>query len=366
MTSNYFFSSGSYGCTHYPSIKCDGKQSSQENGRYISKLTAYDKIAKNEYLIGKKIKKLQKKSENDENERMIVVEKKCKIKKRHVKRVTKKYEDCNKIVEKKRSKQYVLLFSKYFESVTASSYIGNDTCFPRIFRVYFFGIETADYLYQEKRVVHMDLHFNNIIYDTKDKFHMIDFGLAFDVDKVKNRKNKINYGYLQQIFSRYVTKPKRVSLPIEVHILSFFLHEKRKLDSQTLSAIIDNYYDALFLSTNALKLFFGDLDSYTHSAYNYYDKKFINDENIENHIMELVTNSAHTWDIFCVTRFIIKWLRKIEKYENDEEEDDVVEFKKLILKSLDYDYEKRPKAQTLLNNKLISRLHLQFQNNTTN
>ena len=52
---NTFFSSGAYGCVHYPRIKCDGSQKSIRNGKrkdgLLSKLVLYDSKSKNEYLI---------------------------------------------------------------------------------------------------------------------------------------------------------------------------------------------------------------------------------------------------------------------------------------------------------------------------
>ena len=43
---NAFFSSGAFGCVHYPRIKCDGTQKSIRNGKrkdgLLSKLLLYD------------------------------------------------------------------------------------------------------------------------------------------------------------------------------------------------------------------------------------------------------------------------------------------------------------------------------------
>ena len=58
--SNTFFSSGVYGCVHYPRIKCDGKQKTIGKGKrkdgLISKLVLYDPKSKNDFSIGQKLK----------------------------------------------------------------------------------------------------------------------------------------------------------------------------------------------------------------------------------------------------------------------------------------------------------------------
>ena len=352
MSREYFFSSGVFGCTHYPNMKCDGKQNNfnhKNKNPLISKLTAYDNTAKNEYLIGKKLKHLQ----NKKNSPIVVVESKCKIKKKAVKRITKKYEDCDTIVKKSRSDEYVLFYSKYFQSETAFEYIRNDKSVLRLFRVYFFSLKVISLLCKNN-VVHMDFHFNNLIHDKQNNFHLIDFGLAFDLDKFykNNNKNKIDKKSLRSVLHTH--NPEWLHFPIEIHILSFFVFKGRPLSESRLSFIIDQHYDAIVSETKAFDIIFDDLTTYKYSVYEHYSKKFVNQKPIEEHIMNIVSNAWNTWDTYRIARNIIRKLHSI----NDGRVTTM--FKKKVIDSLHFDYKKRPSAESLVKDNFLLHLDKSF------
>lgn len=354
MSTEYFFSSGVFGCTHYPSIKCDGKQSkivSKNKIPTISKLTAYDSTAKNEYLLGKKLKSVQEKEDNI----VVVVERMCKISKKNVQKITRKYEDCDKIVQKKRSNKYVLFFSRYFESITASKYIRSDTSLQTIFKVYFFAAQVTSLL-QKNNVIHMDFHLGNIIYDKKGKFHLIDFGLALDLDRFykTNSKGEVNYKLLKKSLGS-THNPEWLHFPIEVHILSFFLFQGRELSETRLTSIIDYYYDSVVEDSKHFKNLFGDLDTYKYSVFEHYSKKFVNKKPIKEHILEIVSGACHTWDMYRVCRYVVKKLHTIEQGYV------VSKLKSKAFEGLHFNYEKRPTSKTLEEDKFLLGLEKEFK-----
>lgn len=354
MSTEYFFSSGVFGCTHYPSMKCDGKQSNlvmKNKNPTISKLTAYDNTAKNEYLIGKKLKDVQDKHDN----MIVVVERMCKINKKNVNKITREYEDCDKIVQRKRSRKYVLFFSKYFKSVTASKYIRSNISLQAIFRVYFFAIKSTALL-KKNNVVHMDFHMGNVIYDIKKKFHLIDFGLALDLDRFykTNSKGEVDYKLLRKSLGGG-HNPEWFHFPIEVHILSFLLFQGQELSKQILTSIIDYYYDSVVEDSKHFKTLFGDLDTYKYSVFEHYSKKFVNKKPIKEHILEIVSAACHSWDMYRVCRYVVRNLHVVNQGYL------VSKLKSKAFESLHFDYEKRPTSEALASNDFLLGLNNEFK-----
>lgn len=331
MRNDFFFSSGSYGCTHYPHMKCNGKQNKFKNGnggRLISKLTAYDFVARNEYEVGQKLKLTNQMKDNP----IVLVEHKCEIKKKGVKNITKKYEECRKIVSKKRALRYVLFYSKYFKSITASEYLRKKINFKRIFDLYSFSIKAIKIL-NDNNVVHMDFHLANLIYDENNKFHLIDFGLALDLETIDCRR-------LQKRLHSH--NPERSHLPIELHILTYLVFNRKRINEVILTDIVDTYYDKAF-SANFFKDAVGEFRSYKFSVYFFLKNKYVNNRPIEKHMMDIIRNAAHTWDAYRISYYLIKILGKIDKDTNTDN------LKNDMMKSLRYDYASRPTASSILN-----------------
>ena len=87
-----FFSSGVYGCVHYPRIKCSGNFVKKKDD-YISKIQIYNFFSKNEYNIGKIVGSLNEPS-------FVTVEKKCYIKEKELKNISQKH-SCKILKNKK-------------------------------------------------------------------------------------------------------------------------------------------------------------------------------------------------------------------------------------------------------------------------
>ena len=347
--SDHFFSSGQYGCVHYPRIKCDGTRKSLAKGQrkdgLLSKLVLYDSKSKNEYSIGKKLKptKMLK------NIPIVVVERKCEIKPKGVDKIVRGYKKCNKVLSRKKDKKYkyVLLFSKYYNSITAKEYIYNESLFSlnRLLKYFNFCVYVCNIL-KNFNVVHNDMHLNNIIYDKKGNFHLVDFGLSLDIDKIYSNtsdKNVINYKKLRGGLVNHDVKWMASS--IEHHILNYFVYKKKTLTNNELMSIINNYYQLFDKKKWLLNVH--DYDVYKMKVYDHYRELFVNEINIENHIITIITKSAHSWDIY---RVALTCLNTIEhfKYQILNSGFDIEEFKLLLQDCLHYDYTLRPSSEKLL------------------
>ena len=358
---NAFFSSGAYGCVHYPRIKCDGTQKSIRQGKrkdgLLSKLVLYDYKAKNEYLIGKKLKATSMLKDKP----IVVVERKCEIKAKAVNKIVKNYSECSRVVARKRvqrkrgGRKYNLFFSKYYQSITAKEYIYNNDIFSirRLLKYFYFSIYVSNIL-KNFNIVHNDMHLNNVIYDKRGHLHIIDFGLSLDIDKIYvnySEKKTINIKYLSEVLD-YRGKP-RVIWSFEHHILFHFVFEKRSLTRDDLLGIVNKYY-GLF-EKNQPVLDIDDYDSYKAEVFKHYSTLFVNNIGIEKHIKTIISKSVYSWDMY---RVALSCLKAIEyfKFSIGISATSIKEFKTLLQTCIHYDYNLRPSPEKLL--KLISSISL--------
>lgn len=350
---NTFFSSGAYGCVHYPRIKCDGSQKSIRNGKrkdgLLSKLVLYDSKSKNEYLIGQKLKatKMLK------NEPIILVERKCEIKSKGANKIARGYKKCRTVLSRKKDKKYkyMLLFSKYYNSVTVVDYLYNTKNFSvhRLLKYFYFCVYVSNIL-KNFNVVHNDMHLNNVIYDKKGHFHLIDFGLSVDLDIALKHKTP-NRAVLKGSLVNHDVK--KIASSIERHILNHFVYEDRFLDSYDLRRIVDDYY-GLFQEKKWI-LDIDDFESHKTKVYEHYETLFVNQTNIDKHITTILEKSAHTWDIY---RVAINCLNAMNDFKNEISltKFNTDEFRTMLKNCLHYDYKMRPTQEKIL--KIVSSLSL--------
>lgn len=357
----YFFSSGSYGCVHYPRIKCNGMRKSIINGKrkdgLLSKLVLYDKTAKNEYTIGQKLQltKMLK------NAPIVYVERKCEISSRIVDEITNKYKKCKLVVKKDERKKYpyCLFFSKYYQSTTCKDYLNDKFSTKKLLKYFNFTTYVINVL-KNFNIVHMDMHLNNIIHDKNGLFHLIDFGLALDLDKLYIDDSKV-INYVQLKTSLVKHDPSWLPLPIECHILTHYIFENRSLDENELLSIVDTYYDEMY-RRHILFVNERELDEYKLNVYNFYREEFVNNQSIQKHVAQITLKASFSWDMYRVCLSCLTMLRKNEKII--EEENHMIEFRKiqnLMISCLDYNYMNRPSPEQNLKN--VSKLVLKIKNN---
>ena len=321
-----FFSSGKYGCTYYPRVNCSGIQSSRTT-KYISKISLNDFYSKNEYNIGKKLKKIDKTS-------IIPIEKRCYVKSKKLKDVKRNY-SCR--VFKEQNEKYVILYSKYIESSGIHTHLFNENiALKDIFKFYIFTIKQVN-LFIENNIIHKDLHLDNIIINpTTKKKYIIDFGLSICTKYFYTSKNQLNYKYLNHIF--LVFDPEWSYWPIENHILCYFLFKKTKLTEESLTDILDKYFNHNYVFKQSV-----DVMKYKQNVFQFYKEKYINDEDIEIYIKEILSDAWKTWDMYQHSYILLIFIYK-------ENVNNINSFKNMLFRSLHYDYLKRPSIHDLLSN----------------
>lgn len=350
-----FFSSGAYGCVHYPRFKCDGTQKSIRRGKrkdgLLSKLVLYDSKSKGEYLTGKKLKATKMLKDNP----IVVVERKCEIKSKGVDKIIRGYKKCEQVVARRKNKKYkyVLFFSNYYESITAKEYIYSAGKFSvnKILKYFYFTVYVSNIL-KNFNVVHNDMHLNNVIYDKQGHFHLVDFGLSLDIDKIyTNDMNSLNYRHLMSVLVNHGTK--WIASSIERQILNHFVFKQRSLSNQELMSIVNSYYEPYVEKKWILEI--GDYERYKMIVYEHYQEKFVSNDNIEKHIVTIITKAAYSWDMY---RVALSCLNAIEHFKHEIRKTNLrlEEFKQTLRKCLHYDYTLRPSPEKLL--KTISSLSL--------
>ena len=308
---NYdFFSSGSYGCVMYPKMKCDGFKSTYTTTKYISKLTIKDKYSVNEYEMGQKLLKLKTTKNYEEILNFInFVEKKCSIEKSKV-NLNKRKHKCKILQPKYKSNDYELFYLKYIPSIDISSYLNeNSNKIKIIYRYYSFVLECIKFL-KKHDIIHHDLHMSNVIVDDNENYHLIDFGIAIDLNKCYI-DGEMDMNYIKTILLGY--DPSWVFWPIEYHILCHFVYNKDKLTDKILKEIIDFYYtnNIVFIK------YFSNLKLYKKKVYNFIKSKYINNKPIQEHIKSILQESCHTWDLYQLNYLILDIMELYRIEENE-------------------------------------------------
>lgn len=338
---NYdFFSSGSYGCTMFPNMRCDGLKTKRKNPTYMSKLSVEGFYSKNEYNIGQKLMALRQKYPSVSIlDHMNFMEKKCQIKKRRIHVNTDKY-DCSILDSNKYddNDNFVLFKMKYIPSSEISSYLNKNFSVKLMLRYYYFTLKCIQFLLKHK-ILHHDLHMSNVIIDESKEFHLIDFGIAIDYNKCFVGR-KLNMDYIKNIL--IVFDPTWSYWPIEYHILCYFVFERDELTSEELNNIINSYYN----KNKVFNTYFKNMKNYKKLVFDFYSKKYVNKTQKEIHIKEILENSYHTWDLYQVNYIL---LLLISLYDI-QEMDNIINLCKI---GLHYDVSKRYNIDFFLKNFIL-------------
>lgn len=333
MDNTSFFSSGQYGCAIYPRITCKGNQSKSKvkKNNLISKVTIADFYSDNEYYIGNKLSKI------NNNEKFIFIEKQCGITKKTVNKINNKY-TCKATKQSEKDKNFVMLYSKYVPSIQLTKFFESNFSIKDVYKYYVFCLKSIDILL-EHNIVHRDMHLGNILINTNNDMYLIDFGLSLYTKKLYKKNKKINYEYLSKILITYDNKWNYWT--IENHILNHFIYKKTKLDNISLKIIIEDYYN----NNNVFKLLYIDneLYNYKKDVYNYYSDKFVNNQNIETHIKDIIDNAISTWDLYQLSYLTVYLLK--DEYNQIPLLNDLFI---ILKKSLHFNYNIRPTIKGLL------------------
>lgn len=157
-------------------------------------------------------------------------------------------------------------------------------------------------------IVHMDLHFGNILLSKKNnRLYIIDFGLALNIHDFFIEK-KLNMKYLKEKWFEYRTDWS--SWPIEYILISLMVKEEVVLTKKNIMSTIKNYY-----RQNKTIGHFLD-ETYIKHAYSYF-KSFAHHSNEQNtkHLLKF----ANTWDDYKLAYNILSYIyRNYIKFVNFE------------------------------------------------
>lgn len=335
---NYdFFSSGSYGCTMFPNMRCDGIKTKRKNPHYMSKLSVEGFYSHNEYNIGQKLMDLKQRKVHDSIlDHINFMEKKCQIKKQKIHVNTDKYDcgilDSNKYDEKD---NFVLLKMQYIPSSEISSYLNKNFSVKLMLRYYYFTLKCIQFLLKHK-ILHHDLHMSNIIIDENKEFHLIDFGIAIDYNKCFVN-GELNMDYVKNIL--IVFDPTWNYWPIEYHILCYFVFENSELTEKVLEKIINSYYN----KNKVFNKYYKNMKNYKKIVLDFYRKKYVNKSPKKKHIKEILENSYHTWDLYQVNYILLVLINLYDIQEMD----NIINLCKI---GLHYDVSKRYNIEFFLKN----------------
>lgn len=302
-----FLGEGSYGCVYYPGIDCKGKKNTKNTATKVQEINFY---SKNEKSIGSYIKKHIK---NFKNYFSSVI-KTCIVKFDIIEKSDLNLKKCGTLFEDYNSSiadvlnytydtntetntysndiysyantykpqvnnKYYLMYSYYIKNKSLKDYYSNTTnyanCVISMLNNFSYLL-TSLMLLNKHKIIHNDLHVNNILINLKtNKPIILDFGLSFQINKCyESNKNSIDFYYLKKFIFDF--RLDHYHINIEKRFICFCVYNA----SDTFHSIIDTN-DAINLLTKANIDFFIN-DSYNSIVNNNEIRKFFSsDELIE-------------------------------------------------------------------------------------
>jgi len=280
---------GSYGCVYNPGFNCDSKI----HPGYVSKLVLRNKTTMNEHNIGLDIKQKIKKYDKY----FIIQEKKCSTTRADLSPTIFNKDICK--VLRGDNDKYMILRSKYVKSVEAYNVIGGYKTLHKILQ-FMYSISKRIYLLEQADIIHMDMHFANILIGTNNKkIYVIDFGLSLNTSYFFINKLP-NYNYLEEnIFN---PKMDWAYWTIEYNLLGYIVRQRTTLTKKSILKCITEHYN----SNSKLMLVFPNKEKYISRAFKYF-KRCIKGTKDENVIFLL--SMCKSWDYYKlaihVTSFFI-------------------------------------------------------------
>ena len=311
--SNKFLGEGSYGCVYYPGIDCKGKKNKKKT---ITKIQEINFYSKNEKNIGKYIKR------NIKNYKQYFspVIKSCVVKFQIIEKSDLNLKKCDTIFEDYNylknyhekfgysnssddktfsdsqlrnlkntiDEQYYLMYVYYIKNKTLKDYYNDINIFSNFvinLLNNFALLLNSLMLLNKVRIVHNDLHVNNILINLKtNKPVIIDFGLSLEINKCyKFNKDYIDFVYLKNILMDYRLDSYHVN--IEKRFITFIIYNKTDtfksdvndnnatnvLTKNNIDFFIKDCYDSI-INNQEIRVIFNDteLDDYKKSLEKFY------------------------------------------------------------------------------------------------
>ena len=220
---------GSYGCVVRPGFNEKLKPNSK---KYATKISKIDFYSKNEYLISKQIKKINKYSMY-----FLPIISHSVISFDKLKEGSFNVNRCENLEEENSINNFVknyffLLTLKYINGIGPRDYFLNynfsKTKFTRKYLYTFYYINNAIILLNNKNIVHNDLYDRNILIQNKNNLPIVlDFGLAYNSKELFNNKT-ININTINKFYFSY--KPNHYNHLHEKNFINFIINNTHEYD----------------------------------------------------------------------------------------------------------------------------------------
>ena len=285
-----FIASGAYGCIYHPPYDCKGKD--LKDTSLVTKLVKNDYTSQTEYDVSTMLK---------HKDGFLIIEKTCSITSQNIKKSMAK--DCD-LIERKDPKiknKYLLLYSKYIHGKELVKYMKQDFSIHKLMRSFCFLCKQIETLIDNK-IIHHDLHFGNIMYDTKhNKFIVIDFGLSIIASKFY-LGGELNYPYLKNAIFHYT--PTWQYFSVEEHLLSYLVHNGT-ITEAVIKSTLDKYLDYHIIRDISHDYY----KNYKEESFKYF-KKYANKP--REILIKKFLSWWSTWDYYKISLHLIKIYNKMK------------------------------------------------------
>ena len=210
MIGGKLLSEGGYGCVFYPEIPC--KKGEQISEKYASKIQVYDKSARKEIAIGKKVETIP-----GFKNHFAPVLKHCFV---NVSEINNEDKGNCSVLQRSTDNKFILLRMSYVDGPNFINFMVNNRNSRQIINNVinsYNHLLTSLRLLISKKIVHYDIKGDNILFNlTLQAPTLIDFGLSMDIEDLNDKT-------LKKYF--YIYAPDYYIWPLEVHYLCFLLHK---------------------------------------------------------------------------------------------------------------------------------------------
>ena len=262
-TKHKFLGKGTYGCTVMPGLDCKGK--TNKSSYKVNKIQEIDFNSKNEIEISNAVKKIK-----NYKKRFVPILKSCIVKFNQIK-------SSNDIINNCESEnlfsanpedigfiknEYYMFYMNYVKGKTLKNYLlyfkSNNLFFDNFFYCLYYLLNSI-YLLNQNKIVHNDLHYNNIMVDISKKTPLlIDFGLSFKYNSLFKNSYGFDYRHIKKYFYDWregmwwwLMEKKFISFIIDNYSINFSSHVQSDYTENILTKeIIDIFVNDAFNSFN--------------------------------------------------------------------------------------------------------------------
>lgn len=366
-----YIADGTWGCYYYPSVPCERELIDSENQDLGSKVQLNSDFVRNEVNIYRKIYNIP-----EVNLHMVIPKRVCGLyNTRMIRECTDRFSEDSisqtptKSLPKspfaydKNSKWFNLIIPNIPHHTTVRNYIRSLPMNQRWIELIhlYVQITHAISIMVSSGVVHWDMHSSNILVNASTGcVHIIDFGLAIDINNPESKKIMENNFKIQPTVSR---------LPFEVQLLLLSNQRRRqrakKLKDQKSNIEEDTEEDIVvstlrFLQVNAthMQLFNKDFQNkYLEKMIEFYSNIDIDDEG--NTTNDILWSGWRTWDNYSVSVLFLKIICRMFSSVFPVSNPIFSQFVRLLIQNIHYDWRKRYSAKTTLS---LSRKILESSN----